>query len=110
MIIYAKGKYHALNGEIWSFERRYVAVSDGRVLTIEGTNLRSREWQNTLSLIDDTDIIRNVRINRFILYSFIEEKPPEKYHADHLDEEKPNDNSLSNLQWLSPRDNNLKKT
>jgi hypothetical protein len=71
--------------------------------------MKIKKNQNTISLKDDGDELRTIRVNRFILSSFIEDKPPVGYHADHIDEEKPNDNSLTNLQWLSVPENMIKK-
>ncbi|ABT14572.1 HNH endonuclease [Paramecium bursaria Chlorella virus NY2A] len=109
MIIYARAKYHTLEGETWTFKKRYVANSKGYIYNLRGKQIKYKEIQNTTSLLDDDNIYRSVRLNRLILSSFIEEKPPIGYHADHKDEEKWNDNSLENLQWLSPRDNTIKK-
>lgn len=109
MITYAKGLYHSLEGSTWTFYKRYVAVSNGTIINIRGHIMKIRKNQNTLSLKDDDDITRTIRVNRFILSSFICDKPPQGYHADHIDEESPDDNSLSNLQWLSVPDNNIKK-
>lgn len=109
MLIYAYGNYHTLDGQTWSFKKRYIAVSDGSIINKLGHLMSKRDIQNTLSLKDDDDIQRTIRVNRFILSSFIEKKPPIGYHADHIDEEKSEDNSLSNLQWLTPSDNNRKK-
>jgi len=109
MITYARGIYHSLEGLTWTFHKRYIAVSNGTIINIKGRAMKIKKNQNTLSFKDDDDILRSIRVNRFILSSFIEQKPPDGYHADHIDEEKPDDNSLGNLQWLPPRDNNLKK-
>lgn len=109
MLIYARGLYHSLEGHTWSFNKRYISRSDGIIMNTKGHILKIRQKQNTLSLIDDDDIVRIIRVNRFILSSFIDEKPPIGYHADHIDEERPTDNSLNNLQWLSIPDNNKKK-
>lgn len=109
IITYARGVYHTLEGDTWYFKKRYIAVSDGSITNLKGHSIKCRYLQQTMTLIDDDDVRRNIRINRFILSSFIEEKPPIGYHADHKDEEKWFDNSLENLQWLSPGDNTLKK-
>jgi len=109
MITYAKGLYHSIEGPTWSFYKRYIAVSNGTIINIKGHVMKIKKNQNTISLKDDGDELRTIRVNRFILSSFIEDKPPVGYHADHIDEEKPNDNSLTNLQWLSVPENMIKK-
>ena len=62
--------------------------------------MSKKDIQNTMSLKDDDDILRSIRVNRFILSSFIEQKPPAGHHAGHIDEEKPEDNSLDVLVYL----------
>ena len=109
MITYAKGLYHSIEGPTWSFYKRYIAVSNGTIINIKGRVMKIKKNQNTLSIKDDDDVLRTIRVNRFILSSFIEDKPPAGYHADHIDEEKPNDNSLTNLQWLTIPENMIKK-
>ncbi|AGE52763.1 hypothetical protein PBCVCZ2_164L [Paramecium bursaria Chlorella virus CZ-2] len=109
MLLYAYGNYHAFDGQTWSFKKRYIAVSDGSIINKMGHLMSKKDIQNTMSLKDDDDILRSIRVNRFILSSFIEQKPPAGHHADHIDEENPEDNSLNNLQWLTPGDNNRKK-
>jgi len=109
MLSYAKGLYHTLNGSTWIFDN-YIAVSDGRIIICQtGREIKIQDNRPTVTLTDSDGNARAVRVNRFILSSFLRIKPPIGYHADHIKEEKWRDNSLANLQWLSPGDNTRKK-
>ena len=56
MLLYARGIYHAFDGQTWSFKKRYIAVSDGSIINKMGHLMSKKDIQNTLSLKDDDDI------------------------------------------------------
>lgn len=95
-------------GEYFSFKKRYTVDTNGNIRGRCDKILKPRDIRFDIRLTDDDDKQRSVILARLVLSTFRGDPGP-MMHADHKDEEKWMDNSLENLQWLTPSENTKKQ-
>lgn len=95
-------------GELYSFKKRYTIDNLGNIRGRSEKVLKPRDINFDIKLIDDDGEKRAVIVSRLVLSSFHGDPGP-LMHADHIDEEKWYDNSITNLQWLTPQENTKKQ-
>jgi len=91
-------------GEYFSFKKRYTVDINGNIRGRCDKLLKPRDVSFGLRLTDDDDKQRSVILARLVLSTFRGDPGP-MMQADHIDEERWMDNSLENLQWLTPSEN-----
>jgi hypothetical protein len=100
--------YTFKTGTFFSFKKRYMTDIWGNIIGRSDKILNPRDITFDIQLTDDDGIKRNLVLARIVLSSFYGDPGP-MMHADHINEEKCNDNSLENLQWLTPQENTKKQ-
>lgn len=88
------------------FTKRYTVDISGNIYGRNGKILKQTNIGTQLT--DDNDEKTYVLFSRLILSTF-RGNPGPMMQADHIDEAKWNDNSLKNLQWLTPSENTKKQ-
>lgn len=69
---------------------------------------KSRDGYLLIRLFKESKQGKMFSLHRLVVESFIGNKPGELYQIDHIDNDKSN-NSVSNLRWITQKENLLKK-
>jgi len=108
-IIEKPAEYYTFEtGEYFSFKKRYTVDTQGNIRGRCNKILKPRDISFDIRLTDDDDKQRFVILARLVLSTF-RGNPGPMMQADHIDEERWMDNSLKNLQWLTPGENTKKQ-
>lgn len=104
-------KYKLKKVPIKDFADCYMVSDDGRVWSVRnGIWMKPHaNWAGYLSVFlkKGKGHVRRVAIHRLVALAFLGEPPYPTWQVDHIDNDKTN-NSLENLQWLSPIENTRK--
>lgn len=103
-----KGLYQISNfGRVKSLER-VVIFKDGRKKTIPERILKQGKCKNGYLLVClwKNNKVKYFTVHKLVALTFLEnDNPTEKTQVNHLDENKEN-NHVSNLKWVTPKENN----
>lgn len=80
----------------------------GRILKLKNTTIREGKYTVVRCNLRSNKRSITKHVARMVLEAFNPINDSENYHADHIDHD-PTNNHLSNLRWLTPKQNNLNR-
>ena len=95
----------------------YYITENGKVFSYASNNLKRRDtckeikqYKKTggylnVALVTNEQKVKYVRVHRLVALAFIP-NPDNKEYVNHIDENRQN-NNVSNLEWVTPKENNL---
>lgn len=93
-----------INGEEWNYE---VSNLDGKVRNTKTGRILKQSKNNKgycIVCLHKNGMQKGFSVHRLVALMFIPNSNPEKTQVNHIDENK-NNNSASNLEWVTPMEN-----